>query len=128
MADDRIDASDIEVEVRSSEVVLTGTVPDRWMKRQAEDTVEQVMGVREVMNQLRVQRESHTSSSSSQGSTDSRSTRSQQSSSKSSREGSGSQAQRSGTPETQGQSNEDVTGSTQQPAANGRRRTGTGSR
>ena len=123
MADDRIDASDIEIEVRSAEVILTGTVPDRWMKRQAEDTVEQVMGVREVMNQLRVQRDSDTASSSSQGSTGSRSTRSQQSSSKSSREGSGSQTQRSGSPGSQGQSNEDVTDTTQQPAANGRRRT-----
>ena len=57
MADDRIDASDIEIDVQSSEVTLTGTVPDRWMKRQAEDMAEQVMGVREVMNQIRVQPE-----------------------------------------------------------------------
>jgi osmotically-inducible protein OsmY len=129
MADDRIDASDIEIEVRSSEVTLTGTVPDRWMKRQAEDLAEQVMGVREVMNQLRVQRESDTGSSSSQGSSGARTSRSQQPSSKSSREGSGSQTQRSGSSGgssgTQGQSNEDVTGTTQQPAANGRRRTAT---
>jgi osmotically-inducible protein OsmY len=54
MADDRIDASEIEVQVKGGEATLTGTVPDRWMKRMAEDLVEQVMGVREVMNQIRV--------------------------------------------------------------------------
>jgi len=55
MADDQIDASDIEVQVRNGEVTLTGTVPDRWSKRSAEDCAEQVMGVRDVMNQIRVQ-------------------------------------------------------------------------
>ncbi|MFL5723988.1 MAG: BON domain-containing protein [Chloroflexota bacterium] len=54
MADDRIDASEIEVQVKAGEATLTGTVPDRWMKRMAEDLVEQVMGVREVMNHIRV--------------------------------------------------------------------------
>jgi osmotically-inducible protein OsmY len=54
MADDQIDASDIEVEVQKGEVTLTGTVPDRRSKRQAEDCAEQVMGVRDVMNQIRV--------------------------------------------------------------------------
>ena len=55
MADDRIDASDIEVEVRNGEVALRGTVGDRWAKRHAEDCAEEVMGVRDVMNQIRVQ-------------------------------------------------------------------------
>jgi osmotically-inducible protein OsmY len=55
MADDQIDASDIEVDVQNGEVKLTGTVPDRWAKRRAEDCAEQVMGVRDVMNQIRVQ-------------------------------------------------------------------------
>ena len=55
MADDYIDASDIEVEVRQGEVTLSGTVRDRWAKRRAEDCAEQVMGVRDVMNQIRVQ-------------------------------------------------------------------------
>jgi osmotically-inducible protein OsmY len=54
MADDQIDASDIEVQVRNGEVTLTGTVQDRWSKRSAEDCAEQVMGVRDVMNQIRV--------------------------------------------------------------------------
>jgi osmotically-inducible protein OsmY len=55
MADDTIDASDIEVQVRDGEVTLTGTVNDRMAKRRAEDCAEMVMGVRDVMNQLRVQ-------------------------------------------------------------------------
>jgi osmotically-inducible protein OsmY len=55
MADDRIDASEIEVTVKDGEVTLTGAVDDRWAKRRAEDVAEQVMGVRDVMNQIRVQ-------------------------------------------------------------------------
>jgi osmotically-inducible protein OsmY len=58
MADDQIDASDIEVTVANGEVALTGTVDDRRAKRRAEDCAEQVMGVRDVMNHIRVQRRS----------------------------------------------------------------------
>jgi osmotically-inducible protein OsmY len=122
MADDRVDASDIEIDVRSSEVTLTGTVPDRWMKRQAEDMVEQVMGVREVMNQIRVQREGE-SWSSDQGSTGSRTTGGSQSSS-SSRQGRQSQSGATGTQDqgAKGQSHEVGTGTSQEPGPNGRRR------
>lgn len=49
-----LDASEIEVAVDKGEVTLSGTVPDRWTKRMAEDVAEQCMGVRDVMNQLRV--------------------------------------------------------------------------
>lgn len=49
-----VDASDITVQVRDGEVTLTGTVEDRHQKRRAEDIVEQVPGVRDVSNQLRV--------------------------------------------------------------------------
>jgi len=49
-----LDAGEIEVDVRNGEVTLTGSVPDRWMKRLAEDLAERVMGVRDVMNQIRV--------------------------------------------------------------------------
>jgi osmotically-inducible protein OsmY len=63
MADDLVDASDIEVQVKNGEVTLTGSVGDRQAKRRAEDLAEQVMGVRDVMNQIRV--ESGTSSGSS---------------------------------------------------------------
>jgi hypothetical protein len=49
-----IDASEIEVVVAGGEVTLTGTVRERPQKRLAEDAVEQVPGVRDVHNQLRV--------------------------------------------------------------------------
>ena len=49
-----LDASDIEVHVMNAEVTLAGTVYDRQDKRLAEDLADQVSGVREVHNQLRV--------------------------------------------------------------------------
>jgi osmotically-inducible protein OsmY len=49
-----LDASGIEVDVNGGVVTLSGTVDDRWGKRLAEDIVERVPGVRDVMNQLRV--------------------------------------------------------------------------
>ena len=49
-----IDASEIEITVLNGEVTLIGVVPDRPQKRMAEDAAEQVSGVREVHNQLRV--------------------------------------------------------------------------
>jgi osmotically-inducible protein OsmY len=70
MADDWVDASDLQVKVKDGEVTLTGTVRDRQAKRRAEDIAEQVMGVRDVMNQVRVESES---GSGRQGSTGSRS-------------------------------------------------------
>jgi hypothetical protein len=48
-----VDASDIEVKVSDGEVTLSGTVPNRWHKRQAENLAD-VPGVRDVHNQLRV--------------------------------------------------------------------------
>jgi osmotically-inducible protein OsmY len=76
MANDDLDAADVEVKVRGGEVTLTGTVRDRGMKRLAEDLAERVMGVKDVMNQIRVQVEQETGSRSRSGSTPSRSTRS----------------------------------------------------
>ena len=38
------------------EVILEGTVPDRWMKRMAEDIVEECSGVKQVHNRLRVEK------------------------------------------------------------------------
>jgi osmotically-inducible protein OsmY len=49
-----LDASEMEVRVEQGEVTLTGHVDSRWSKRQAEDAVESLSGVREVHNQLRV--------------------------------------------------------------------------
>jgi osmotically-inducible protein OsmY len=55
MADNWIDASNIEVSVKGGEVTLSGTVDNREAKRRSEDIAESVMGVREVMNQIRIQ-------------------------------------------------------------------------
>jgi BON domain len=48
-----IDATEIDVQVRSGEVTLSGSVEDRRIKRMVEDLVEGVSGVKEVHNQLR---------------------------------------------------------------------------
>lgn len=50
-----VDASGFDVTVSAGEVTLEGTVPDRRMKRDAEDLVERVAGVGQVHNHLRVQ-------------------------------------------------------------------------
>jgi osmotically-inducible protein OsmY len=49
-----IDATDIECRVQAGEVTLTGWVDSRAAKRAAEDVAEDVHGVREVHNQLRI--------------------------------------------------------------------------
>lgn len=51
-----IDATDIEVNVNNGEVTLSGTVGSRQEKRRSEDVIENVTGVREVHNSLRVSR------------------------------------------------------------------------
>lgn len=51
-----LDASEIEVSVESGEVILAGTVEERYYKRLAEDVAEQVFGVTDVRNQIRIQR------------------------------------------------------------------------
>jgi hypothetical protein len=50
-----LDASDIQVQVNSGEVTLSGTVESRQAKRMAEDILDTISGVRDVNNQLRVQ-------------------------------------------------------------------------
>lgn len=52
----QIDAEDIQVQVKKGEVTLTGTVESRRTKRMAEDLIDSVSGVKDVHNQLRVQR------------------------------------------------------------------------
>jgi osmotically-inducible protein OsmY len=108
MADDQLDASEIEVQVRDAEVTLSGTVEDRWAKRRAEDVAEQVMGVRDVMNKLRV--EGYSASQSNRSTEISRSR---------------------ATPETKEVARGSAGGSTQRPAAqtrNGSSRSTAGSR
>ncbi len=50
----QIDASNVDVTVQHGEVTLKGTVPDRRMKRLAEDVAESVRGVQDVHNELRL--------------------------------------------------------------------------
>jgi osmotically-inducible protein OsmY len=57
--DPRVDASDIEVDVKGAEVTLRGSVRSREEKRYAEEVVEHVMGVRDVNNHLKVSRSDH---------------------------------------------------------------------
>jgi HSP20 family molecular chaperone IbpA len=51
-----VDADEVEVRVNEGEVTLTGRVEERWQKRRLEDVVDDVFGVQEVHNQLRVGR------------------------------------------------------------------------
>ena len=50
-----VDASDVSVEVRNGEVTLSGTVPERSMKREAEACLDDCVGVRHVQNNVRWQ-------------------------------------------------------------------------
>jgi hypothetical protein len=49
-----LDATDVEVNVRDGEIILTGTVEDRREKRRAEDIAEAISSVKNVENRLRV--------------------------------------------------------------------------
>lgn len=51
-----VDAENIEVRVQNGEVTLSGWVGQRWDKRRAEDVAEDVSGVRDVHNNIRVSR------------------------------------------------------------------------
>ena len=51
-----VDAENVEVAVTNGEVTLSGTVRDRWDKRRAEDLAEEIPGVRDVHNSIRVHR------------------------------------------------------------------------
>lgn len=61
-----LDASDVEVEVKEGEVSLSGTVSDRRMKRLAEELIEDISGVRDVSNQLKIKKEAATDTGSSE--------------------------------------------------------------
>lgn len=54
--DGHVDATHIEVVCQGGEVTLTGFVEDRRQKRAAEDALEGVHGIREILNQIRVGR------------------------------------------------------------------------
>lgn len=54
MHDDLLDASEILLRVDDGKVLLTGEVPERWMKHRAEDIADSVRGVQDIDNQIRV--------------------------------------------------------------------------
>jgi osmotically-inducible protein OsmY/flavin-binding protein dodecin len=54
--DGQLDPSEMEVSVANGEVTLSGTVPQRYMKWHAEQIIDNIGGVNEIHNQLRVQR------------------------------------------------------------------------
>lgn len=54
--DDMLDATNIHIEVKGDEVILTGTVNNREQKRRAEDLVESISGVRDIENRIRINR------------------------------------------------------------------------
>jgi osmotically-inducible protein OsmY len=54
--DDRVDASDIEIDVGDGEITLRGSVADRMMKWRAEDLVEDATRGALIHNRLRVRR------------------------------------------------------------------------
>ena len=76
--DGHIDATDIEVTAEEGIITLRGTVPDRRTKRLAEECVESVYGVRDVMNELRLSPQSSEQSPSSQASQRTQTARSSQ--------------------------------------------------
>jgi Flp pilus assembly secretin CpaC len=56
--DHMLDASNIEVTVKNGEVTLSGTVNNREAKRRAEDLAENLSGVTNVENRIRVSEKS----------------------------------------------------------------------
>lgn len=54
MDDSLIDASNIDLDVKDGELILSGTVDTKFEKKRAENLVENVSGVRNVQNNLRV--------------------------------------------------------------------------
>jgi len=60
--DPYLDASDVQVKVKDSEVTLSGTIARREDKHRAEDLAELVSGVTHVQNNLRVKPRSETTS------------------------------------------------------------------
>ena len=64
-----LDASDVEVQVSSGEVTLTGQVNSREEKRRAEDIAEAVSGVKHVQNNLRVKSSTSQTTTTQMGST-----------------------------------------------------------
>ena len=54
MHDELLDATEILLRVEDGKVLLTGEVPERWMKHRAEDIADSVRGVADIENRIRV--------------------------------------------------------------------------
>lgn len=54
---DTIDSSEVTIVVREGEVTLTGTVPERWMRHEVENIADESMGVKDINNHIRIQRQ-----------------------------------------------------------------------
>ena len=52
--DELLDAGEILLRAEDGRVLLTGNVPERWMKHRAEDIAESVRGVTDIENRIRV--------------------------------------------------------------------------
>ena len=57
MEDSLVDASDIEIQVKDTDLILSGTVKSRFEKHRSEVLVENVSGIKGVQNNLRVKGE-----------------------------------------------------------------------
>jgi len=53
---ENLDVSDVSLEVQGGKVTLTGTVPERRMKRCVEDIVDACPGVQDIDNRIQVRR------------------------------------------------------------------------
>lgn len=63
-----LDVEDVSVEVGAGQVCLDGTVPERYMKHRIEDIVDQIHGVTDIDNRLKVRRQGSTDKGSASGS------------------------------------------------------------
>jgi hypothetical protein len=54
---DNVDSSEVTVTVKDGEVTLSGTVPERWMRHEVENIVDDSVGVKDIDNGIRIQRE-----------------------------------------------------------------------
>lgn len=52
--DAQVDARDLEIAVSNSEVIITGEVPERNMKRRIEDVIDTINGITHLENRVRV--------------------------------------------------------------------------
>ncbi|HWW80440.1 MAG TPA: BON domain-containing protein, partial [Steroidobacteraceae bacterium] len=54
---DNVDSSEVTVTVKEGEVTLSGTVPERWMRHEIENIVDDSMGVKDIDNSIRIQQQ-----------------------------------------------------------------------